>query len=188
MTDFSAAGASITGIVRESSPTTRQWILFAALAIAATSHMVFTRPTEERQRAARLSRGKVEHVDQTSIWLFSAALLLPVTLVVTLVILVRAQRYRIARRPPWRWMFNSSAILLSGLGVHWIGMVTGLSRWLSSGHDRVISATSLIAIAGVVAAIAMYFLVQAVVVGVFRGLQTRGWTFENTLGTWSDNV
>ena len=188
LTDFSAAGASITGIVRESSPTTRQWILFAALAIAATSHMVFTRPTEERQRAARLSRGKVEHVDQTSIWLFSAALLLPVTLVVTLVILVRAQRYRIARRPPWRWMFNSSAILLSGLGVHWIGMVTGLSRWLSSGHDRVISATSLIAIAGVVAAIAMYFLVQAVVVGVFRGLQTRGWTFENTLGTWSDNV
>ncbi|HYS36701.1 MAG TPA: hypothetical protein VEO01_13835 [Pseudonocardiaceae bacterium] len=48
LTDLGAAGTSIAGIARESLPTTRQWILFAAMAIAATLHMVFTRPTEER--------------------------------------------------------------------------------------------------------------------------------------------
>lgn len=188
LTDLGAAGTSIAGIVHESLPTTRQWILFAAMAVAATLHMVFTRPTEERQRAAQLSRGKVEHVDQTSIWLFSAALLLPVTLVVTLVVLVRAQRYRIGRRPMSRWIWSSSSILLSALGVHWIGMATGLSHWLEAGHVKAISAVSLVAIVGVLAAIAMYFLVQAVIVGVFRGLMTHVWTFANTLGSRQDNV
>lgn len=188
LTDMAAVAASANGIVRESVPTTRQWILFGALAVAATLHMVFTRPTEERQRAARLSKGKVEHVDQTSIWLFSAALLLPVTLVVPLVVLIRAQRYRIARRPPSRWVFNSSSILLSALGVHWVGLVTGLTRWLESGHVKTISAVSLVAVAGVAASIAVYFAVQAVIVGVYRGLQTRTWTFAGTLGTRSDNV
>jgi len=73
-------------------------------------HLIFTRPTEERQRADRLFRGKVEHVDQTSIWLFSASLLLPVMLVLALVIVVRAQRYVIARRPPSLWVFTSCSI------------------------------------------------------------------------------
>ncbi|HEY3606008.1 MAG TPA: GGDEF domain-containing protein [Pseudonocardiaceae bacterium] len=188
LTDLGAAGTSIAGIARESLPTTRQWILFAAMAVAATLHMVFTRPTEERQRAAQLTRGKVEHVDQTSIWLFSAALLLPVTLVVALVVLIRTQRYRIGRRPLSRWVWTSSSILLSALGVHWIGMATGLSRWLESGHVRAISTVSLEAIGGMLAAIAMYFLVQAVIVGVFRGLMTHVWTFANTLGSRADNV
>jgi diguanylate cyclase (GGDEF)-like protein len=188
LTDLGAALAGGIGIFRESIPSMRQWVLFAALAVAATLHMIFTRPTEERQRAARLSRGKVEHVDQTSIWLFSAALLLPVTLVVTLVILVRAQRYRIARRPPWRWLFNSSSILLSGLGVHWIGSVTGLTDWLQAGHARAISTVAVTSLGGILAGIAVYFLVQAVLVGVFRGLLTKNWTLTNMLGTWSDNV
>lgn len=188
LTDLTAVGTAVYGVVRESGPTTRQWILFAVLAIAATLHLVFTRPTEERQRAARLSRGKVEHVDQTSIWFFSASLLLPVTLVVALVVLMRTQRYRIARRPPSRWVFNSSAILLSALGVHWVGITTGLSQWLQEGHVRVISEVSLVAIAGVLAGVTVYFVVQAVLVGVYRGLMTRVWTFANTLGSRSDNI
>ncbi|HEY0805717.1 MAG TPA: GGDEF domain-containing protein [Pseudonocardiaceae bacterium] len=188
LTDLSAVGTGVAGIVHESVPTARQWILFAALAVAAILHVVFTQPTEERQRAARLRRGKAEHVDQTSIWFFSAALLLPVTLVVALIVLIRTQRYRIARRPPSRWVFNSSAIVLAALGVHWIGITTGLTRWLHAGHVGAISTVALVAIAGVLAAIAMYFLVQAVLVGVYRGLMTRDWSLGNMLGTWSDNV
>ncbi|HEX4703486.1 MAG TPA: diguanylate cyclase, partial [Pseudonocardiaceae bacterium] len=188
MTDLGAVVASVGGITHESLPSVRQWVLFGALAVAATVHLVLTRPTEERRREARLRRGKVEHVDQTSIWLFSAALLLPVVLVVTLVVVIRAQRYRIARRPPSRWVFNSSSILLSAIGVHWIGRVTELSRWLESGHVRVISAIALTSVAAVVAAIAVYFVVQAVLVGVYRGLLTGVWTLESSLGSWTDNV
>jgi len=65
--------------------------------------------------------------------LFSASLLLPVMLVLALVIVVRAQRYVIARRPPSLWVFTSCSIALSTLGVHWIGEHTKLATWLRSG-------------------------------------------------------
>lgn len=188
LSDVTAFVLGFAGVCRESSPTGRQWILFVALAAAATAHVVFTRPAEERQRAARLRRGKVEHVDQTSIWLFSAALLLPMVLVLPLVILIRAQRYLIARRPPHRWVFTSASIVLATLSVHWIGEHTGLTSWLRSGHVGALSNASLVAVAGLVAAIVAYFLVQAVLIGAFRGWLERSWSFAATLGSRSDNV
>jgi diguanylate cyclase (GGDEF)-like protein len=188
LTDLGALCGGVVGIWREPVPTMRQWVLFVALGAAATAHVVFTRPAEERQRAARLRRGKVEHVDQTSIWLFSASLLLPVSLILPLVILLRTQRYMIARRPAYRWVATSASIMLSALAVHWIGAHTRLTSWLRSGHVGALSSESLVAIAGLVAAIAAYFLVQAVIIGVIRGLQTNSWSFASTLGSRSDNV
>jgi diguanylate cyclase (GGDEF)-like protein len=188
LTDLGALLAGVLGIFQESMPSMRQWVLFAALAVAATSHIRFTKPTEERQRAARLRLGKVEHVDQTSIWLFSASLLLPVMLVLILVILVRTQRYLIARRPPSLWVFTSCFIALSTLGVHWIGEHTGLTMWLLSGHVGAVSTVALTGVAGMAAGIAVYFVVQAVLVGVYRGLATGTWTFSSSLGSWPDNV
>jgi diguanylate cyclase (GGDEF)-like protein len=175
-------------ITGEPMPNGHGWVLFAALTVAATAHVVFTRATEERQRAARLRFGKVEHVDQTSIWLFSASLLLPVDLVLILVLLLRAQRYLIARRAPSRWVYSSASIALSAMCVHWIGLRTGLSDWLRSGHVGDLSTVALVAAVGLVASIAAYFLVQAVLIGVFRGLTDRLWSLPAMLGSLPDNI
>ncbi len=175
-------------VSHETDPTAREWLMFAALGLAATAHLVFTRPAEERQRAARLRKGKVEHVDQTSIWLFSASLLLPVSLMLGLVVLVRTQRYLIARKSPSRWVFTSASIALSALGVHWVGAATGLTAWLRAGHVGALSTTALRAVGGLAAAVAMYFLVQAVLIGVYRGLLTGSWSFGSTLGSRVDNL
>jgi diguanylate cyclase (GGDEF)-like protein len=175
-------------ITGEPMPDSHGWVLFLALTVAATAHVVFTRATEERQRAARLRFGKVEHVDQTSIWLFSASLLLPLALVLMLVLLLRAQRYLIARRAPSRWVYSSVSIALSAMSVHWIGQRTGLSDWLRSGHVGDLSTVALVAVVGLVASIAAYFLVQAVLIGVFRGLTDRLWSLPAMLGSLSDNI
>jgi diguanylate cyclase (GGDEF)-like protein len=183
-----AVTLSVLTLCQEHWPTSHQLILFGGLAVAATAHVVFTRPDEERERAARLRYGKVEHVDQTSIWLFSAALILPVSLVLLLVIILRAQRYLIARKPPSRWVFTSSSIVLSALGVHWIGAHTYLTYWLRSGHVSAVSSIAISATGGLVAAIAVYFLVQAVLIGVYRGLLTGSWSLPSMLGSLPDNV
>jgi len=47
---------------------------------------------------------------------------------------------------------------------------------------------ALTGVAGMAAGIAVYFVVQAVLVGVYRGLATGTWTFSASLGSWSDNV
>lgn len=188
LTDLAALVTSVFLLSGEPRPTARQWVLFAEFAIAATVYLVFTRPAEERQRAYGLRHGKVEHVDQTSIWLFSASLIVPVSLILPLVVLIRAQRYLIGRRPPSLWVFTSSSILLSALGVHWVGMRTQLTYWLASGHFDVLSRVELSAVGGMLAAVAMYFLVQAVLIGVYRGLRTREWKLPSTLGSLTDNL
>ncbi len=188
LTDLAAAVTCGFVLAREHGPTGRQWALFTAFAIAATAYLVFTRPAEERQRAHELRLGKVEHVDQTSIWLFSASLLVPASLILPLVVLMRGQRYLIGRRPPSLWVFTSSSILLSALGVHWIGMRTELTDWLVSGHFDVLSTVELSAVGGMAAAVAAYFLVQAVLIGVYRGLRTREWSLPSMLGSATDNL
>jgi diguanylate cyclase (GGDEF)-like protein len=188
LAELATVAVGVLAIRLEAAPTGHQWVLFVALAAAATAHVVFTRPAEERQRAARLQYGKVEHVDQTSIWLFSASLLLPVTLVLALVLLLRAQRYLIARRPPSRWVYTSTSIALSALGVHWIGGHTGLTAWLRSGHVGAVSTVALAAVGGLLASIAVYFLVQAILIGVGRGLVAKSWSLPSLLGTLPDNI
>jgi diguanylate cyclase (GGDEF)-like protein len=188
LAELAAVAVGVFAIIAEPGPSGHQWVLFVALTVAATAHLVFTRPAEERQRAARLQYGKVEHVDQTSIWLFSASLLLPVTLVLALVLLLRTQRYLIARRPPSRWVYTSTSIALSALGVHWIGAHTGLTAWLRSGHVGAVSAATLAAVGGLLASIAVYFLVQAVLIGVGRGLVSNSWSLPSMLGSLSDNI
>lgn len=188
VTDAATVALVLAVLAREQWPTIHDWLLFGGFAAAATAYVIFTSPDEERQRAARLEHGKVEHVDQTSIWLFSAALILPVWLVLPLVVLVRAQRYLTARRSPSRWVFVSCAIMLSAVGVHWIGAHTQLTYWLRSGHFGALGTVTLSAVGGLLAAIAVYFLVQAVLVGVYRGLLTKKWSLPSLLGSLPDNI
>jgi diguanylate cyclase (GGDEF)-like protein len=176
-------------------PTEQAWERFAMLALCATLYVVGTRLPEERRRAADLRHG--EHIDQTSVYLFTGALILPASLMIALLVVVRVQRYFVARRPPSRFVFTSASIGLSCLGVHAVAGLTPLGSWLTAPlGDRVGAGT---VIAGGAAAVAAYYLAQAAVIGIGRVLvQGRpAWTAligrddagnltSPVLGTWAD--
>lgn len=160
---------------------------FVVFAACATAHLVGTREPEERRRDADR---RTEHVDQTSIWLFAAAIVLPVPLVLVLVGLVRVQRYLIARKPLHTFAFTSAAITAAALGVHALATATPLHAWLTGQRDlpRELSADTLIAAGALSAAVGIYFLAQAVLVGVARGLITGGWSLPHLLGDRRTNL
>lgn len=181
------AVAVVTGIVSiaaEEAAPWESWVMLGALAACATAHLVFTRPAEERRRAAHLV-GQVEHVDQTSIWIFSAALVLPAQLLIALIAVVRWQRYLIARKPPGRYFFTSCSIALAAMAVHWIGRVGPLSGSL----DAVRTVPAALALAALLTtAVAAYYAIQAVIVGFARAVLTGSRSPVELLGTRDDNV
>lgn len=152
---------------------------FAVLAGCGLAYVVCTREPEERRRHAD-RRG--EHVDQTSVFLFPAALLLPVPLILALVLMVRVQRYVIARKAPHTFLFTSAAIAASALGVHAVSVTTPLYSWLTGATTDV-----LVAAASVAAGVAVYFTTQGLLVGVARGLITRRWALSELLGDRATN-
>jgi len=145
---------------------------FAPLAAFALTHVVATREPEERRRDA--ARGG-EHVDQTSIWLFTAAIVSPAPLVLALLVALRLDRYRYARKGPHRFVFTTAAIAASVLGAYTVARWTPLHAWITG--LRPLPATAIeqvTAAAAMAAAIAVYFLAQAVIVGVARALVISG--------------
>ncbi|WP_336159884.1 GGDEF domain-containing protein [Amycolatopsis sp. VC5-11] len=184
----------------------RDVLSFGVLAVCAGVHVASTAATEERS-FGRQPRG---HVDQTSIWVFTGGLTLPVPLLVALVALIRFQRYRIARKAPYRFIFSSAGILASALAVHAISEEMPLRSWLTG--RRALPHTqseALVLLGGIVAAVATYFLVQAVIVGLANGLTDSAearararrpspssapaapapvWTLENLVGDRASNV
>jgi diguanylate cyclase (GGDEF)-like protein len=165
------------------------WVLlrFGVLVVSALLHVVGTRESEERRRHAHR---RTEHVDQTSIWIFTAALALPVSLVLAVVLVVRAQRYLIARKQWHTFVFTTGAIVASALSAHEVAALTPLRSWLSGGglpphHSVTITAMALIGLAG---SVSVYFLVQSILVGVARGLITNSWSPAGLLGDSSANL
>jgi diguanylate cyclase (GGDEF)-like protein len=162
-------------------------VRFGVLLLCALAYLVATREFEERRRHADL---RTEHVDQTLIWLFTAALALPVPLILVLVGVVRVFRYRIARKPWHRFLFTTSAIEASALGVHAIAAHTPLGAMFSGAGLPVHAPPATIAtvVAGLAAAVAVYFLAQAVLIGVIRGLTTGRWSLTDLLGDRATNL
>ncbi|MFC7615631.1 GGDEF domain-containing protein [Actinokineospora soli] len=177
--DLAALGATVAGSLLSRAPSGRDWALLALFTGCALVHVALTRLAEERRRGRRLQRGAVEFVDQSSIWFCGAALVLPVTLVVPLVVVVRAARYRIARKPPALWIATSCTVLLSVEGV-------GLVRHVMGGFPDD-GATGFHTAAVLVAAIAVYFVAQAVPIALYRGVRFRDWRLVTLLGTAGDN-
>jgi diguanylate cyclase (GGDEF)-like protein len=176
-------------------PTPRDWERFAVLAVCATAYVVGTRLPEERRRAADLQHG--EHIDQTSVYLFTGALVLPASLTIVLLLVVRAQRFFVARKPPSRFAFTSAAIGLSCLGVHVVAASTALGQWLAHPLDDRVN-IGFVVVAGA-AAVCAYFIAQAIVIGVGRvlkkghpvrtaliGRDDAGHLASPVLGTWAD--
>ena len=161
-------------------PPLEAWGRLAVLAIAAAVYTARTRLPEERRRAADLRR--IEHVDQTSIYLFTGALTLPASLMIALLILVRTPRYFIASKPFARFLFTSAAIGMSCLGVHAAADLTPLGQWLAAPLTVPSASASIGVVAGGAAAIGAYFLAQAVVIGIGRVLAQDRLSWSSFLG------
>ncbi|WP_436501707.1 GGDEF domain-containing protein [Actinokineospora sp. HUAS TT18] len=164
---------------------------FALFVVCGLAHAYGTRKSEEHRRG---THGNGTHVDQTSIWFFSAALVLPVPLVLALIAIIRIQRWLIARKPFYKWMHTNFAIALSALSVHEVATAAPLRAWLTG--ERTLSPAE--ASAWMIAAISAYFLAQAIMVGAVRALahtfpygggepDTDDSLLVDALGTWKDN-
>ncbi|WP_309114676.1 GGDEF domain-containing protein [Saccharothrix sp.] len=158
-----------------------------AVFAAAIVHMALTREPEERRRGAHRPGG--EYVDQTSLWLFSSALVLPLPLSLALLVVVRTQRYLVARRPPHTYLFTSSAIALSVLCADLVATTTPLRAWLTLGAPLPHQPGEMaVALAAVTAALGGYFAAQALVIGIVRGLSTGDWSLRGLLGDRTTNT
>jgi diguanylate cyclase (GGDEF)-like protein len=195
----------------EATQTVLTWsaaIDFAALAACATAHVVATRVSEEVSFGAQPRN----HIDQTSIWIFTGGMVLPAPLLLLLVTVVRVQRYRIARKPAFRFIFSSAGILASALGVHTVAGLMNLHPWLAGERSLLhqLDSDTVHVVAGLMTAVAVYFIIQAALIGVAYGLtdtaQARAsagrapsgssapvvgpepvWNLKNLLGSWQNN-
>lgn len=131
----------------KASYTTTDLVRFGVLAGCAIWYLIQSQHPEEQRRADD-RRG--EHIDQTAVWLGSAAVLLPPAYSLALLLMVRVQRYSIAHKAMTTFLFTTAAHAASILGVHTIIQVTSLHTWLEAGTlpqrpgDIVFAAVSLV--------------------------------------------
>lgn len=156
------------------------------LSLCALAHVVLTLEAEERRRGASVEGGS-QHIDQTSVWTFVAALVLPVPAALVVLVVVRVAVFAIARRPLLQFVFSTSSIGLSMLGAHALATQTPLREYLT-GHQLWQPGEDVAVALGVLAAaVVTYFLVQLAMVGVVVGLATHDWSPVNVLGERSMN-
>ncbi|WP_026425214.1 GGDEF domain-containing protein [Actinokineospora inagensis] len=163
------------------------WVLFAMLTACALAYTELTAAGAERRRRARERHGSVGMVDQASIWFFGAALLLPPMLAALVVVVVRIRGAHLIRRPAALWIANMSAVLLSVAGVSVVRAVIADDAWprdfASYASEHGLRVMALLAISAVV-----YFVLEAALVGVYRGVRSNQWTLRETLGSREDNL
>ncbi|MQA07252.1 MAG: diguanylate cyclase [Pseudonocardiaceae bacterium] len=182
--ETAVAGWAITAGLASSAPTGAAWALFGLLVFSALVHMTSTWPAEERRRAAHLRR---EHIGHTAIWNFTGALILPVPLVVALVLIIRARQYMIARKPPGRYLFTTSAIAASALATHAVAAATPVHDWFTGTRAAPTTIGEVVTgLLAITAAFAAYYVAQTVIIGIARGLR-KSWAIIPILGTREEN-
>ncbi|MGH3621106.1 MAG: GGDEF domain-containing protein [Sciscionella sp.] len=120
--------------------------------------------------------------------MFSAALLLPVTLVIALLALLRGQRYLIARKHPSTFIATSAFIGLSALGAFVVARVTPVHAWLTPDRTNSIPPSAVTLTLAMSGAVVVYFGVQAALIAVSRVLISGNWSLDTLLGSRADNV
>ncbi|SER00290.1 GGDEF domain-containing protein [Actinokineospora terrae] len=186
-TDTAAVLAVVAAVVLAPRVSAGDWGVFLVLVACALTYTELTAASEQRRRVERARRGAVEFIDQASIWYFSAAVLLPPLLAAALVVAVRLRRYRISLRPAAVWVGSTGSLLLAV-------MAAGLVRGALTGPALPADVTVLTTGNGlwfgavlVLAAVA-YFVVDAAVVALYRGVRFHRWDPAATFGTREDNL
>ncbi|MCO1575573.1 GGDEF domain-containing protein [Crossiella sp. SN42] len=127
------------------------------LAMCAVAHARLGRIAEERRRATHLDR----HVDLVEIWWVAAAMLVP-EWAVLVVLVVRLQRYHIARRSLYKFLFSTASILIAATGVGFLARFGGVPHYANG--DRPVDWMLTLTMVGC-AALAI-FAQQLIVAGV----------------------
>lgn len=154
------------------------WARFAVLLGFASVHMFLSRRQEETRR----NRMDTVHVDLTSIWNFAAALILPFPLALLSIVSVRFQRWFVARRPLYRFVFGTAVIAACALGVRYLLDSVGAPDWESVGAVGSLRDFGVTAAGGVI-----YVVGQILLVGVAVALNSDKPTFATAVGGWYDN-
>ncbi|MEC3978389.1 GGDEF domain-containing protein [Amycolatopsis sp. H20-H5] len=125
-----AAVIIVLAFTHSAVPGGSDWIRFAILAAGATVHIQLTQRQEERRR----DRTRTVLIDLTAVWTFPATVILPLSLTLSIIALVRIQHWYIARRPAHNFVFSSITHGISGtlayltftaFGPHDWGTMTG---------------------------------------------------------------
>ena len=162
-------------------PTTgADWIRFAVLLGFASVHLFLSRRQEETRR----NRMETVHIDLTSIWNFAAALILPLPLAVLSIVAIRFQRWFVARRPLYRYVFTTATITMCVLGVRTVLLLAGEPAWTGLGVFTTLRDFGIALAAG-----ALYMLGQIALVGVAVMLHRhpQRTSLANAVGSWYDN-
>lgn len=174
-----AVGGFAAAFARSTAPNASNWLDFSILAVGATIHIQLTQRQEERRR----NRTKTVLIDLIAVWVFPAVLVLPATLAVLLVALIRVQRWFTARRPVHNFVFSSISHGLAAAVANLTYVVLEPRDWHS-----VSTLGSLREFALVLVAAAVYEGVQVVYVGGILALSTKKPTVRNVLGSKADNL
>lgn len=153
---------------------------FAILTAGATVHIQMTRRQEERRR----NRVRTVLIDLTAVWVFPAAIILPGSLTIALVLLIRIQHWFVARRPAHNFVFSSVTHMLAATVAHEVFVALGGAGWES------LTVGSSVAEFGKLVLVALvYESVQILYVGSILSLAAKGRpTVHSVLGSKADNL
>ncbi|WP_410587938.1 diguanylate cyclase [Amycolatopsis sp. lyj-23] len=167
-------------LARSPIPSGNDWINFAILAAGATVHIQLTQRQEERRR----NRTKTVLIDLTAVWTFSAAMILPVPLTLSVIAVIRLQHWFIARRPAHNFIFSSITHGLAGALAHLTYTALGPHLLGRPGWGDFLHEFGTIVVTG-----AIYEAIQiAYVGGVLLLGSPAGRTLRNVLGSPADNM
>ncbi|WP_253774573.1 GGDEF domain-containing protein [Goodfellowiella coeruleoviolacea] len=176
-----ALAAVLTLIATGPSVSAQDWMHAAVLAACATLHVTGSRWHEESRRH---ENGNLRvHIDLGGLWSVAALLVLPPALLVGVIVLIRWQRWPIARKPAWRYVFSTSAILLAAVSARAALNATGPHHWTAL--DLLDSTTQLLLVLGVGL---IYNTVQAALIGAAFALEQARATARMMLGGRQDNA
>jgi diguanylate cyclase (GGDEF)-like protein len=156
----------------------QDWVRFGLLLGFASVHMFLSRRQEETRR----NRMDTVHVDLTSIWNFAAALILPVPLALLSIVAVRFQRWFVARRPLYRFVFGTAVIAACLLGVRGVLYGTGSPAFAGAGVLGTLRDFAVTGAAGTV-----YVTGQILLVGIAVALHSKRPSVATAVGSWYDN-
>jgi diguanylate cyclase (GGDEF)-like protein len=170
--------AVVYAIRVDSTLSTTAWVRFGLLLGFASVHMFLSRRQEETRR----NRMDTVHVDLTSIWNFAAALILPVPLALLSIVAVRFQRWFVARRPLYRFVFSTAVIAACLLGVKGVLHAGGGQIWAGTSPVDTLRDFGLACAAGTV-----YVAGQVLLVGIAVALSSKRPSLATAVGGWYDN-
>ncbi|WP_344026179.1 GGDEF domain-containing protein [Pseudonocardia kongjuensis] len=124
--DVLAAGLLVASALRASLPTGDQLLLAALLTLVPVAHTELSLHSERIRRRVAHNH----HVNMTSVWTFSGALLLPPVLATAVVVAVHTHLYlRVARAagtPAHRHLFQAATVVLAVLAVAAVRFAAGV--------------------------------------------------------------